>query len=298
MRRTLLIGFAVLLVLGLAVAPLVLHFGLKRHSQLPFDVRAEYPMDQEFVKGEIFANTVSAIMRHELDSGTGWRPNDLVIWGPGLFADNKSNRQLGIIQVVRESVRVLRDHLTKVSATEYDQNLVDADTRFRNDEHKFWFPAAETRFEEGNDALDRYARGLRADPQTSKPINRRNVELIRLFQIWTDLLGDAHANLYREDESFWRTDDHFYHAQGAAHVMYHLTLAVRAEYDDELQGRDTVLELMDRILYSLGNAATLKPLMVLDGDSAGLFANHRRNLDAYIVDARQLMYSIREELEK
>jgi hypothetical protein len=37
---------------------------------------------------------------------------------------------------------------------------------------------------------------------------------------------------------------------------------------------------------------------VLDGSADGLFANHRRNLDAYVVDARQLMYSVREELEK
>jgi hypothetical protein len=33
-------------------------------------------------------------------------------------------------------------------------------------------------------------------------------------------------------------------------------------------------------------------------DGAGLAANHRRNLDAYIAEARQKIYSIREELEK
>jgi hypothetical protein len=42
----------------------------------------------------------------------------------------------------------------------------------------------------------------------------------------------------------------------------------------------------------------MKPLVVLDGSPSGLFANHRRNLDSYIIDARQLMYTIREELEK
>ena len=42
----------------------------------------------------------------------------------------------------------------------------------------------------------------------------------------------------------------------------------------------------------------LKPLIVLDGGPDGLIANHRRNLDVYIVEARQKMYSIREELEK
>jgi hypothetical protein len=37
---------------------------------------------------------------------------------------------------------------------------------------------------------------------------------------------------------------------------------------------------------------------VLNGSPDGVFANHRRNLDAYISEARQKMYSIREELER
>jgi hypothetical protein len=37
---------------------------------------------------------------------------------------------------------------------------------------------------------------------------------------------------------------------------------------------------------------------VLDGAPDGIFANHRRNLDGYISEARQKMYSIREELER
>jgi hypothetical protein len=80
--------------------------------------------------------------------------------------------------------------------------------------------------------------------------------------------------------------------------MVHMTRAVRREYEAELRERATVLELLDQITHSLSVAATMKPLIVLDGSADGLFANHRRNLDAYIVDARQLMYSVREELEK
>ena len=41
----------------------------------------------------------------------------------------------------------------------------------------------------------------------------------------------------------------------------------------------------------------MKPLIVLDGSETGIFANHRHNLDAYISEARQKMYSIREELD-
>lgn len=297
MKGFLRIGLPAGVLLLFLIVPFVLHFGQKRHNVLDFDIATAFPETGQEVPGEVFASTLAALIDHELDGITGWRPNDLFFWGPGLWADNNANRQLGIIQATRESTRVFRDHLTKVSATEYDENLVDADTKFRNDERKFWFPSAEGRFGEGTDALDRYVAGLRTDPPTSKPLNRRNVELIRLFQAWTDLLGGAHANLYG-DASFFRTDDHFYHAQGFAHVMYYGTQAVRREYASELRERATVLDLLAQVEDSLGQAAVLKPLVVLDGSPAGLFANHRRNLDIFIVDARQLMYSIREELEK
>ena len=296
MKMTLRIAVPAIVALFL-ITPLWLHFTQKRHNQLSFDIEQRFPSEEPVPDGEIFAATVAAIIDHELGSFTGWRPNDLVIWGPGLWADNNSNRQLGIIQALRESVRVFRDHLTKVSATEYDQNLVDADTRLRNDERKFWFPSAEGRYREGSAVLNLYIEGLHTSPPTSKPINRRNVELIRLFQAWTDLLGGAHAKL-TADVSFFQTDDDFYHSQGFSHVMAHLTRAVRREYGAELQDRGTVLELLDQIEASLTKAASMKPVMVLNGSPDGLFANHRSNLVAFVVDARQLLYSVREELEK
>ena len=280
------------------LTPLWLHYSQKSHNQLPFDLEQEFPVDGDFVSGEIFAATVVALIDRELAGPVGWRPNDFVLWGPGLWADNNSNRQIGIIQTLRESVRVFKDHLTKVSATEYDPALVDADTKLRNDEFKFWFPSAESRFSSASEALTGYIAGLHASPQTSKPINRRNVELIRLFSAWTDLLGGAHAKLYQQDVSVFETDDQFYKAQGFAHVMAHLIRAVIREYAAELEQRQTVSELLAQIENSLRQAAVPKPLLVLDGSASGLFANHRRNLDVYIVDARQLLYSVREELEK
>jgi len=291
------IVIALVVVLGLA-GPLILHFGQKRHNVLPFDVAVQFPADKPIVGGEVFASAVIAIMEHELGGWTGWRPNDFALWGPQLWADNNANRQLGIIQALRESVRVLKDHLTKVSSNEFDHNLVDADTDFRNDAERLWLPSAESRFRDGVNHLKAYVAGLHATPPTSKPINQRNVELIRLFQAWSDLLGDAHANLYRQPESAWKTDDDFYHAQGFAHVMYYLVQAVGREYQHEFETKPVVRTLFDEVAAALGQAAVLKPLIVLDGGPNGLFANHRRNLDAYIGEARQKMYSIREELEK
>jgi hypothetical protein len=280
------------------IGPVVLHFGQKRHNHLHFNVEAQFPADQPIVGGEVFAAALIAIMEHELDSPTGWRPNDFFLWGPRVLADNNANRQLGIIQALRESVRVFKDHLTKVSSNEFDQNLVEADTDFRNDAKKFMLPSAEGKFRDGIRHLRAYIDGLKSTPPRSRPINQRNIELIRLFQAWSDLLGDAHASLYREPESVWSTDDDFYRAQGFAHVMHYLVRAVGREYQHEFDTKPVIRTLFDEVAAALGQAATMKPLIVLDGPPDGLRANHRRNLDGYINEARQKMYSIREELEK
>jgi hypothetical protein len=275
------------------LSALLMHLGMQHHAPLDFD-----PEMPDAVPGERVASALVAVMDHELDSVTGWRPNDFVLWGPRLFADNNSNRQLGIILAVRETTRVFKDHLTKVSSDQYDANLLVADTMFRNDAEKFWFPSAESRFKRGVQALQDYVSGLHESPPSSKLLNRRNVELIRLFQSWSDMLGDAHSSLYRDDVSFFATDDVFYHAQGVAHVMYHLLRAVSVEYEGAFQNRPILDTLTEECAAALYQAATLKPLIVLNGGPASIFANHRRNLDAYVNEARQKMYSIREELEK
>jgi hypothetical protein len=289
---------AVLAVLGLVAAPVVLHVTQRAHDRLDLELGTRFPEDRALVGGEIFATTLADVVEHELRSSTGWRPNDFVLWGPAVLADNNANRQLGIIQTVRESARVLKDHLTKVSSDPFDANLVAADTAFRNDAAKFWLPSAESKYAEGVWHLRDYVNGLAESPPRSRPMNLRNVELIRLFQAWMDILGDAHAALFREPESFLTSDDDFYHAQGTTHVMHALMQATGREYREELSKRPILQTLFDEVTSALGAAAVLKPFVVLNGGPEGLFANHRRNLDAYITEARQKMYSIREELEK
>lgn len=289
---------AALLVLLLVVTPLLLHFTQKRHNQLSFDVARLYPESKPLAGGEVFAGALIEIVRHELDGYTGWRPNDFVLWGPAVMADNNSNRQLGIIQAVRESVRVFKDHLTKVSSDEYDKNLINVDNAFRNDMEKLMLPSAESKLDEGVGHLRKYVRGLGDTPPRSRPLVRRNVELIRLFQAWTDLLGDAHGSLYRGDLGFLETDDAFYHSQGVAHALRFLVRAIEREYTTEIENRPTLRTLVTEVANALDKAAVLKPVVVFDGKLDGVLANHRRNLDAFITEARQKMYSIREELEK
>jgi hypothetical protein len=302
-RNRLLIGAAGLLLIWI-VANLALHFGQKRHDHLDYDIAALFPADKPFPPGEIYASTLATIMEHELHTGFGWRPNDFFLWGPKVGPDNNSDRQLGIIMAVRETTRIFKDHLTKVSSNQYDPNLVIADTDFRNDAEKWVLPSAESKYDDGVMHLRMYIAGLHTTPPDSRELNTRAVELIRLIQTWTDLLGDAHANLYRtakDDGSpvhSWDCDHYFYHSQGYAHVMYHMMVALEREYAGQIKDDPILKTLFDDSIDALGKAAVMKPLIVMNGSPDGLFANHRRNLDAYISEARQKMYSIREELQR
>ena len=303
MSRRLLLNrwVAVLLLWGAAIVGL--HFGQRRHDVLPLDLAETFPVGRATPSGAVLATTLATIMDHELRGGFGWRPNDFVLWGPALWADNNANRQLGIIQAVRETLRIMKDNLTKVSSDAFDHNLLQADLLFRNDERRLWIPSAESRYREGVRYLDDYVRGLEPALGTSKPITQRHNELLRLFMTWSDLLGDSHAGLYRTDLDGhplrpWESDDLFYHAQGYAHVIGHCVRALEREYAPSLAERKVLATLVDEVATSLLTAPTMKPLIVLDGSPAGLFANHRRNLDAAITEARQKMYTIREELEK
>jgi len=281
------------ILLAWIVSGVLMHLGLQRHAILDFD-----PEIPDAAPGERIARALIAVMNHELDSVTGWRPNDFFLWGPELFADNNANRQLGIILAVRETTRVFKDHLTKISSDQYDPKLMDADLMFHNDPERLWIPSAESRFKRGVQDLQEYVAGLHENPPRSKLLNRRNVELIRLFQAWSDMLGDAHSSLYRDDVGFFHTDDVFYHSQGVAHAMVHVLRAVHVEYQGGFQNHPILDTLIEECANALFQAAMLKPLIVLDGGPASIFANHRRNLDAYVNEARQKMYSIREELEK
>jgi hypothetical protein len=302
LRRLLVNRWALLALVWLA-AVVGLHFGQIRHDRLPLDLARAFPPGEPAPPGTILATTIATLVEHELGDGFGWRPNDFFLWGPRLWADNNANRQLGILQAVRETIRVMKDHLTKVSSDQYDPNLVEADTLLRNDARRLWMPSAESRYRAAIERLLAYIRGLEPALATSKPLTERHMELLRLFQAWSDLLGDAHANLYRTSIQGqplrpWETDDLFYHSQGYAHVIGYCMLALEREYARALTDRQALATLFDEVANSLLAAAALKPLVVLDGSPAGVFANHRRNLDSTISEARQKMYSIREELEK
>jgi hypothetical protein len=282
-------------VLLLVLLPLILHFGQKGHNQLTI---APLPDAAANLPGASFGNAAARIMEHELTGTTGWRPNDLFFWGPRLTADNNANRQLGILQALRETVRVFKADLTKVSSDVYDRNLVEAENLLRNDPAKWAFPSAENRYREAIKRLDAYVAGLGGDNPASRPINTRNAELLPLLTAWTDLLGDAHADLFRPQMNWFAVDDVFYRATGYCHVIAHMLPALEIEYQHSIETRSGLKGMFTEVHPAIQRCAVIKPIFVFNGRDTGILANERRNLDSYVNEARQKLYSIRDELEK
>jgi hypothetical protein len=74
--------------------------------------------------------------------------------------------------------------------------------------------------------------------------------------------------------------------------------AIEREYSGQFKDDPVLKTLLNDAIDALGKAAVMKPLIVLNGSPDGIFANHRRNLDGYVTEARQKMLSLREELER
>jgi hypothetical protein len=268
----------------IVVLPLVLHFGQKRHNELTIP---DPPAAVAAVPGAHFGNAAARIMEHELSGWTGWRPNDVFLWGPRLMADNNANRQLGILQALRDTVRVFKDELTKVSSDVYDRNLVEADNLLRNDPYRWAFPSAESRYRAAVKYLDAYVAGLAGDQPSSRLINTRNAELLPLLTTWTDLLGGAHADLYRTNVDWLAIDDVYYRATGYCHVIAHMLPALEIEYRKSIETRSGLKGMFAEVYPPLARCAVIKPIYVFNGRDTGIIANERRNLDAYVNEARQ-----------
>ena len=92
------------------------------------------------------------------------------------MADNNANRQIGILVALRETCRVFKDHLTKISSNEYDPNLLLADSDFRNDPYRWMLPCGRDQVPQRRQTSARLRRGLAcqsADVAGTQPAQRR-----------------------------------------------------------------------------------------------------------------------------
>ena len=265
--------------------------------------------------GEVFTGTIITLSRGMLKA---WLPNDVIY--PTVLLDNPQNFQMGQLEIIRYSTRVLRDKLSRQRTTDkIDPQADRAFTDFSNNPHLWIFPAAEAKFNDGIQALQAYRQGL---PKGASHFYPRADNLIELLEQYTSLLGGVDTRLANAPRDVgkrlseetagdstqqgeqmlkvavpWsQIDDNFYFARGVAYAMFEMMLAVRWEFRDVLQIKRSS-ELMDSIVEDL-RLADFEPMMVLNGSRDSIFANHSLKLMATLENVRQKMINLQQMLER
>lgn len=246
-----------------------------------------------------------------------WLPNDQV-W-PTVFLDNPVNFQLGQLEMMRYTARILRDMLSKLETTDkIDPDCEEAFTLLSNDPATWLIPSAESRFNGALDSLKNYRARLAAGQSEFYP---RENSLREMLGQYVSLLGGANTRLanapelkgYRTSVEFvgetgspreeqlvdtnvpWhKIDDNFYYAQGAAYVLRQMMVAIKYDFSEVLRRRsataqvDSIIEVLDESQF--------EPLMVLNGNVGSVMANHSMELHSILENARQKIRNLSDML--
>jgi hypothetical protein len=269
-----------------------------------------HPMENldKKIKGAHFIKINEMLIK---DMADNWLPNDM-FW-PTALLDNMPNFQLGVLEVVRYNVRVVRDNLSRMRTTDrLDPSAEAAFNNLSNDPFKWWFPSAESKWKLALTQLEAYNQGLASGKSHFYP---RADNLIELLNQYLSLMGGANTRLINAPRDLkaavsiegqkektapaqtvdidipWRQiDDHFYYAQGVAYALHESFRAIRVDFNEVLTDKNS-LTLVDKILEILGRC-DFEPLIVFNGDPDSIFANHSLNLSGIFNDARQKMNSL------
>jgi Uncharacterized protein conserved in bacteria len=257
------------------------------------------------------------------DLFSNWLPNDQ-IW-PTVFLDNPQNYQLGALEMMRYTVRTMRDNLARFgSADAMNQECDQAFTLLSINAKKWMFPRAESEYKKALDALRVYRQKLAAGEAGFSP---REDNLKELLQQYVSLLGAINNRLANApgsqrakggqptaaesaadpaasqveqygavDVPWHQIDDNFYYAQGAAYVLRQMLAAIKYDFSVILDSKNAGPQV-DNIIAVL-DQCQFEPLIVLNGDIGSITANHSMELHSLLENARQRIRNLSEMLRQ
>ena len=237
------------------------------------------------VAGMAFVDAVIQPMDYELNHRFfGWRPNDIVE-----YTDNINNFQLGVLEVTRRTSRILAERIARTGSTaRFDPNLENAMNWFMIKADRYWFPSAESKYQDGLQELRDYYHKLE---RGEAEFYTRTDNLIPLLLAYEDLLGSCDENLVKRHEEdgspvgFFKADDYFFYAKGVASALHTILRAIEIDFNI-MVSREGGLEVLHHAIESCHHAIEIDPWFILNSDYSSIFANHRANMAAPISHAR------------
>ena len=258
-------------------------------------------------KNGVLVSTTADLMDQMLEK---WLPNDILL--PRVVIDDVPHWQLGNLDIIRHNARVLRDDLSRMRTTDQiDADLEESFKLFANDEFKWIVPSAEGKFSDGVSSLRSYGKRLESGEAKFYP---RADNLLQLIEQYISALGGINTRLINakggpslsyETEgdsstsresmvdtqvSWFKIDDNLFYARGAAYALLHSMKAVRVDFEDVLEDKNSK-ELVNKIIEIL-ERCDLSPMIVFNADYDSIFANHSTSMAALLQDVRAKMTSL------
>ncbi len=284
------------------------------------------PQDsQNITIGSTTTATVIHLMHTLLNKPGGYLSNDVM--PPSLWLDNQPNWEYGVLIQCRDMARAMRNDFSRSQSQSIeDKDLIIAEPQFNFDNNSWLFPATESEYQTGLNAMQSYLKRLqnpnnpeaqfyaRADNladwlgQVEKRLGSLSQRLsasVGQTRINTDLAGDAAAeqSTHTANEVDIQTpwseiDDVFYQTRGAAWALVHIMKAVEKDFDSILRKKNALISLR-QIIREL--EATQEPLwspMIMNGSGFGMFANHSLVMASYISRANAAVIDLKQLLQQ
>ncbi len=259
------------------------------------------------------------------DKPGGYLSNDAM--PPGAFLDNIPAWEFGALEMVRDMALAMRQDFSRSqSQSLVNKELKEAQPRFNIDNTRWAFPSAESEYKKGVQSLYRYRSAL-VDPNNQSAQFYARADNLRAWlqqvekrlgsysqrlsasvghdQSNTDLAGDSGAQQSTVTDShvmlktsWWKIDDEFYEARGAAWALLPLLKAIEIDFDGVLAKKNAKVSLQQIIKELEASQQTVWSPLILNGSGFGFVANYSLVMANYISRANAGIIDLNELLSK
>jgi hypothetical protein len=266
-------------------------------------------------------NVISAM----LDKSGGFVSNDIM--PPGVWLDNMSNWEYGVLIQSRDFTRALRESFSRSqSQSQEDVDLGKAEPSLNFSNDSWAIPATESEYrsaikdlrvyldrlgDEGNSQSQFYARAdnlrywLAIVESRLGSLSQRLSASVGKRQLNTDLAGDTVAQqstaapVEVEVKTPWtELDDVFYESRGSAWALLHFLRAVEVDFEEVLKNKNALVSLQQIIRELESTQETVFSPFILNGSGFGMLANHSLVMASYISRANAAIIDLRELLSQ
>lgn len=271
-------------------------------------------------------STTTALIRVSetlLDKSGGYLSNDIM--PPFVLLDNMPAWELGVLEMSRDLALALRKDLSRSQSQSTENQFLKVAQPMFNIDHRSWaIPAAESEYRKAiaqlylyrAELMDSakpdsqfYARAdnlrdwLKAVEKRLGSYSQRLSASVGQDRLNTDLAGEASArqSTYAPGQkmvktSWWKIDDEFYEARGAAWALLHFLKAVETDFAEVLQRKNAMVSLRQIIRELEATQQAVWSPMILNGSGFGLMANHSLVMANYISRANAALIDLSELL--